>query len=100
KLANPQAALSYNLTGPDSAAVACTPAPRFASAEQAAEMVELYWQALLRDVPFAEYDSNPLVVRASEELARMRGDNTTFATLFRCADGGSGTGPFISKFLW
>src|SRR5688572_1903790 len=51
-LVNPQAAYAYSLEGADSCAFACPPAPTFSSAHAAAEMVELYWQALARDVPF------------------------------------------------
>jgi membrane-associated phospholipid phosphatase len=106
KLANPQAALAFNLIGPDPAAIACPPAPRFASAEQAAEMVELYWQALTRDLPFAEYGSQQLAARAAAELDALgrraapgRGPKVTPATLFRGAAAGSLAGPYISQFL-
>jgi hypothetical protein len=94
KLTNPQAALGYNLVGPDPSDVTCPPAPRFASAEQATEMKELYWQGLLRDIPFADYDSHSLVARAATDLGR------TPTTLFRCDDAGSLAGPYLSQFLW
>lgn len=106
KLANPQAALSFNLIGPDPCLGALPPAPRFESAEQAAEMVELYWHALLRDVAFAEYDSHPLVREAAEELSRLsafRGPKeagrVTPGTLFRGGTAGDLHGPYISQFL-
>ncbi|HXU33396.1 MAG TPA: twin-arginine translocation pathway signal protein, partial [Thermoanaerobaculia bacterium] len=69
RLANPQAAWTYALIGPDPAQVACPPPPRFASDEQAAEMVEMYWQALLRDVPFSAYPGHPLAEAAAAELS-------------------------------
>lgn len=100
KLTNPQGGLACNLIGPDPSAIACPPAPRFASPEQAAEMVELYWQALTRDVPFEEYDSNPLVLRAAEELGRLTGVSTRPSNLFRGSDAGSSNGPYLSQFLW
>jgi hypothetical protein len=100
KLSNPQAGFSYNLVGPDPSAIACPPAPRFASAEQAAELAELYWQAHLRDVPFAAYDAEPRVWSAAEELGRLHGVSTTPSTLFRGRDAGSLAGPYISQFLW
>jgi hypothetical protein len=100
KLTNPQAGLTYNLIGPDPSGIACPPAPRFASAAQAAEMAELYWQAQVRDVPFAEYDSSPLIARAAEELGRLRGVATRASTAFRGDDAGSLAGPYISQFLW
>jgi len=106
KLANPQSALAFSLIGPDPARVGIAPPPRFGSAEQAAEAAELYWQSLVRDVPFAEYDANPLIARAAEDLSRLsgfrgprEGRQVTPGTLFR---GGAGDleGPYISQLLW
>ena len=37
----------------------CPVSPAFASAWRAGEMVEVYWAALLRDVPFTEYGTHP-----------------------------------------
>ncbi len=114
KLANPQGGLGFNLIGPDPACIELAPPPRFASAEQAAELVELYWQALLRDVAFAEYDTHPLARRAAEDLSRLpgfkgpraegadgrQGGRVTPGTLFRGTGGGSITGPYVSQFLY
>lgn len=99
KLTNPQAGFSFNLIGPDPAAIACPRPPRFSSAEQAAEMAEMYWLALLRDVPFGDYPAHALTARAAGELQRMGRTATTPSTLFRCADEGSLAGPFLSQFL-
>ncbi|HEX4966363.1 MAG TPA: hypothetical protein VF173_36480, partial [Thermoanaerobaculia bacterium] len=107
KLANPQSAWSFELIGPDSSQVPCPPPPGFASAEQAGEIVELYWQALLREVPFSEYGSHPLVAKAAVELSA----NTAFTgprkdgrvtpdTLFRGVAAGDVAGPYVSQFLW
>jgi hypothetical protein len=107
KLANPQGGLALNLIGPDSARLAVAAPPRFASAEQAAELVELYWQALLRDVAFADYDSQPLARRAAEDLSRWpgfkgprEGGKVTPATLFRGPGSANLTGPYVSQFLY
>jgi hypothetical protein len=107
KLANPQAALAWNLIGPDAAQPALAPPPRFGSAEQAAEAVELYWQALARDIPFAEYDSNPLIARAAEDLSRLSAfqapkedGRVTSRTIFRGPTPGELAGPYISQLLW
>jgi hypothetical protein len=108
KLANPQAGLALNLIGPDPARIDLAPPPRFASAEQASEMVELYWQALLRDVPFADYDTHPLARRAAEDLSRIAdfagprdaGGRVSPATLFRGPGVASLTGPYLSQFLY
>jgi len=99
KLTNPQAAFAFNLVGPDSACAGCPPAPRFAGAEQAAEMAELYWQAILRDVPFSRYEGHELASRAARELTRMYGWAVTPSTLFRCRNAGSAGGPYLSQFL-
>lgn len=107
KLANPQAALAFDLAGPDGCQVDLAPPPAFASAEQAAEMVELYWRALARDVPFGDYGSDPLVARAAADLSRLsgyagprEGGRVTAETLFRGTGSGDLTGPLISQFLW
>lgn len=107
KLANPQSASAFELIGPDSSQVPCPPAPGFASAEQAGEIVELYWQALLRDVPFAAYGSHALVQKAAAELSAnaaftgpRREAQVTPETLFRGSTEGDLAGPYISQFLW
>jgi hypothetical protein len=107
KLANPQAALAFDLIGPDSHHVPLPPAPTFASAETAGEMVELYWMALTRDIPFAEYETHPLIRAAAEDLSGLsdfRGprdaDGTvTPRTLFRGSTPGDLSGPYLSQFL-
>ena len=59
---NPLGGLAFNLEGPDSPATTLVSVPfAIASAEKAAEMVELYWEAYLRDVPFADYLTNPVI---------------------------------------
>jgi hypothetical protein len=54
-LTNPQSGLAFDLEGPDAQAVTMPPAPRIDSPENSAEMGELYWMALLRDVSFTDY---------------------------------------------
>ena len=106
KLSDPQAAWAFDLMGPDSSQLHCPPAPAFGSAEQAGELIELYWQALARDVPFADYGSHPLTLRAAEELSGAadfhgpkEGGKVTAGTLFRGATAGDLTGPYVSQFL-
>jgi len=107
KLTDPQAGLAFGMEGSDSFALAIPPAPAFASAQEAGEMSELYWMALLRDVPFRNYPSDPIAAAAAADLSRMsdfRGpkDNNrvTTVTLFRELWPGCLTGPFISQFFW
>ncbi|HYK03165.1 MAG TPA: vanadium-dependent haloperoxidase [Thermoanaerobaculia bacterium] len=107
KLANPQAAFAFDLCGPDAQQIAIAPPPAFSSARQAAEMVEMYWHALTRDVPFDRYESDPLIARAATELSALRsfdgpreGAAVTPRTLFRGNTQGGLAGPYISQFLW
>jgi hypothetical protein len=106
KLVNPQAGVAFDLQGTDSHQLAIPPAPAFASAEQAAEAVELYWQALLRDVPFVEYATHPLANAAAFDLTRLtdfrgpkEGRAVTPRTLFRGFTPGDLKGPYLSQFL-
>ena len=106
KLANPQGAYRFDLVGLDSHKTFMRPAPAFESAETAAEMGELYWKALCRDVPFAEFDTHPLVQAAitdlnnfSETVGPKSGDQVTSGTIFRGETPGDLTGPYISQFL-
>jgi membrane-associated phospholipid phosphatase len=107
KFANPQAAYAFELEGPDPHQVAMPAPPAFSSAETASEMIELYWQALTRDVPFAEYDSHALTNAGVADLSKcsaFRGPKVngavTTGTLFRGDTVGDLTGPYLSQFLW
>ncbi len=106
-LANPQASYAYSLEGPDSHQVGAPPAPAFASARTAGEMVELYWQALTRDVPFSKYETDPLIAEACADLSSMTdyGGPTLSGSvipqiLFRHSGLIDVLGPYISQFLW
>jgi hypothetical protein len=107
KLLNPQGAYSFGFEGADSHDFRVRPAPTFSSAERAGEMAELYWQALTRDVPFSEYDTDVLTNAAAADLSSFsdyrspkEGSLVTPATLFRGNTPGDLVGPYISQFLW
>lgn len=107
KLSNPQAAYAYEMVGPDSHHLSIPAAPAFNSAWAAGEMVELYWQALAKDVPFHEYATNELIKNAAAELSGLsdfRGPKVngtvTPDTLFRSNPPGNLEGPYISQFLF
>lgn len=107
RLVNPQAGLAFELEGADVHELAIPPAPAFASAEQAAEIVENYWMALLRDLPFHEYDSHPMAQAAASDLDRLSGfrgprssGRVTTRTLFRGLTPGDVNGPYLSQFFW
>ncbi|MGR9035563.1 MAG: vanadium-dependent haloperoxidase [Gammaproteobacteria bacterium] len=102
KLANPLAAQIYDLEGRDSHDYGIRPAPALASAEAAAEMVEVYLQALLRDIPFSQYASNADILKAANNLAGLTDfyGPTSPAVLFRGGFEGDQVGPFLSQFLY
>jgi hypothetical protein len=107
KFVNPQAAFAFQMDGADSHRLGTPPAPSFSSPDAAAEMVELYWQALARDLPFTDYETSPIAQAAVEELnglSAFRGPavagKVTTGTLFRGNVVGGLIGPYISQFLW
>jgi hypothetical protein len=119
QLVDPQAGLAFDMEGCDSqkfgsapaplsqeTVVAVPPAPALASAAYGTELIELYWASLLRDVPFTQYPSNPVVARAAQELTRLpdyagprSGGQVTPDLLFRGAFPGETVGPYISQFF-
>ena len=110
-LRNPQGGLSFDFAGPDSNQTIIPPAPAFASAWRAGEMVEVYWASLLRDeplpdVPPANLLTNSLITQACDDLSALsdfRGPKesglVTPNTLFRGPYDGCVVGPYISQFL-
>ena len=102
RLVSPQAAFAFALDGLDAAMLDAPRPPTWDSPAFAIEAIETYWMALLRDVPFAAYEEDPLVARAAADLTRA-GRNTTPATLFgRTATAGwrsRGAGSRVSQFL-
>jgi hypothetical protein len=68
RLVNPQGGLAYQLEDVAITQLAAPPAPKLASADEAAEMVELYWQSLVRDVPFINWGSDPTIAAALSDL--------------------------------
>ena len=76
KLVNPLGTLGLNLTGLASNQIAVPSAPALASAERASDAVEIYWQSLLREVPFHEYRAdtgNALLRAAAAEISQLPG---------------------------
>jgi len=108
-MTNPQSGLAFDLEGADSHALApLLPPPALASSEEAAEMVELYWMALLRDTNFDDYDSSNLAADAADDLSKFstadfkgprEGGQVTAQTLFRDPFPGQAVGPYISQFF-
>lgn len=65
------AGLTFDLEGPDAQSVTMPPCPSIDSQELIAEMAEVYWMALCRDRPFADWDSDPAIADARASLARL-----------------------------
>lgn len=102
KLANPLGGQVYDLEGRDSHDYGMRPAPSLGSAETAADMVEVYQQALTRDVNFSDFGTSPLIKKAAGDLAALadfKGPINKF-NLFRGIWDGEKTGPYISQFLY
>ena len=100
RLNDPQAAYAIDLVGPDATALRLSSPPAFASEPMAAEMIELYWLALMRDVPFRDYGSNLLASAAVTDLRAAGFGPVNTANLFRSESAGDVQGPFVSQFLW
>jgi hypothetical protein len=121
---NPQAGLAADRLTHHPASYSMPPAPSVNSLSTAAEMVELYWMAIMRDIPFNELDWHKDAAEAAEELnkvfddalahddevGRLRpgvdlpGHGSTFipftsATLFRLGLPGDHIGPLLSQFF-
>jgi hypothetical protein len=98
-------ALQFQMEGIDS------PSPRsklvpssIAGAQSAAEMVELYWENYVSDVPFLHYGSNPLIGQVIEDMSRLSSFDgsrpVTPQNLFRYAFTDADIGPYVSQILY
>lgn len=65
---NPQGGLAADHLTHHPASYSMPPAPTVLSTTTAAEMTELYWMALLRDVPFNKFDTEPDIAKAAAEV--------------------------------
>jgi hypothetical protein len=106
QLTNPQAALAGDLEGPCPRNQRMLAAPKVTSIETSAEAVELYWMALLRDVPFIEWGMSGDIGAAATEITGLReftgpkiGGKVTRQTVFRGCSPGDTAGPYLSQFL-
>lgn len=106
KLANPQGTYRFPLAGTDGYATRMPKAPTFRSKTTAAEMGELYWLALTRDVDFNDYGSDLGISNAiadlnnfSKTVGPTQGGLITADTIFRGETPGDLTGNYMSQFL-
>lgn len=112
KLVDPQAALSYEMSGGGPVCSTMPACPTMVSGQAASEMIEVYEKALLRDVPFYEIE---LLTGASlgginRAINTLRNYGSTFKgpkvsnqvtskTLFRGTAKGCTVGPYVSQLL-
>lgn len=122
RLQSPQAGYNFDLEGKDyhqliNRDIQVGPAPTafpsaftFTSPDEAVEIIENYWQALTRDVPFANYGTDPLVQSAANDLNQSQikqyyhgplnnAGNVTPGVYSRGILSGDTTGPFLSQLL-
>jgi len=108
KLTDPQAGLATDTEGHTPSALTMDPPPSLNTPEEAAEAAELYWMALLRDVPFTRFQLDPLVLDAAEDLnklskrTQLRAEEKGKiipANIFRGSSPGDEVGPYLSQFL-
>ena len=111
KLVSPQALFATDFSAADGWTFSMPAAPSITSAEAAGEMVEVYWHALLRDIPFNAYDEvdtpdtlQQRAIAGMNALTDFKGPKdsgfVTAQTLFRGVFPGETTGPYISQFLY
>lgn len=119
RLVNPIAGVATDVTGVDAMQMSIPGAPALSSQQAAAELVELYWMALLRDVPFDQLGNNSFFNQAIVELNDLNVAGAPFAehyvdngngtlaisqvinasTVFRGSAPGNDKGGYISQFL-
>jgi hypothetical protein len=109
KLTNPQGGFAFEMEGGDGPSFQIPAPPKFASREEAADIAENYWMAVLRDVPFARYATTTAANRAAADLTSYGADakvpknasgQVTPDLLFRGFTPGDRVGPFLSQFFY
>jgi hypothetical protein len=109
KLTSPQSGFAYDIEGKDCFTMVQPPAPAFASRENAAEIAENYWMALMRDIPFTDYSANSVATAAAADLTlfgadfkgpKTAGGQVTSNLLFRGLTPGDRVGPLMSQFWY
>jgi membrane-associated phospholipid phosphatase len=105
-LVDPQAGLAFDLETCDPSQNSIPPFATLGSPDLAAQMIEVYWQALVRDVPFSQWSSDSTIATATAELTGLPafagpriGGHVTPQTVFRGFTPGDIVGPYISQFF-
>lgn len=111
KLVNPFSGYATNLYGSTVLSNVNVPPPRTFGNGHAAEMVELYTQNLVLDVPFIDYNTNTKIadvvdilnipqVRFNLPYDPYNGGPATPQNIFRGQYVNNEVGPYISQFFW
>jgi hypothetical protein len=106
RFVNPRAGFNFSLIGQDAQGLLVPAASGFSSAETSADMVEAYWGAMTRDVPFANYASDATIAQAAADLSAQPGytgpgsGGLTPDNVFRVDFPGALAGPWLSQFFW
>ncbi len=105
-LVDPQAGIAYDLETYDVSQNSIPPFDNLNSPGLAVQIVELYWLALARDVPYSEFGSNATIAAAASELSSLAaysgpeiGGNVTPQSIFRGFTAGDLIGPYVSQFF-
>jgi membrane-associated phospholipid phosphatase len=102
-LVDPQAGIAFDLETCDASQNSIPAFATLPSAGFASQMIEEYWMALVRDVPFSQWGSDPTVAAAVSELnanAAYQGPKpVTPQNLFRGVTHGETVGPYVSQLL-
>jgi membrane-associated phospholipid phosphatase len=106
-LVDPQAGLAFDLETCDPSQNSIPPFDTLISPGFAAQMIETYWLALTRDVPFSQWGLDPTVAAACSEMTSLGSVYTgpvsngqvTPQLLFRSGFNGSNVGPYVAQFF-
>eukprot|EP00752_Nemacystus_decipiens_P009700 g8663.t1 len=111
KMINPLGGTAHQIDGADSDNVFITTPDGVLSERLAAQMTEVYWMALARDIPFNDFATDPLIHAAAENLENLpefkglnipKGKNgkiDPMQELFRTDWPGVTNGPVVSQLL-
>jgi len=118
KFANPQSGCAFSMEGADSDLIPMPLAPTLTSAQAAAEILEVYWKMICRDVNFNDYgtglntDNDGFGASITNKAAAVLDDlgaayqgprngsgHVDATVLFRNSAPGALVGPFVSQFM-
>ncbi|MGA9721422.1 MAG: phosphatase PAP2 family protein [Candidatus Binatus sp.] len=106
KLVDPQSGIAFDLETLDQSQSSIPPFDTLSSPGLAAQMIEVYWQALTRDVAFNDYATDSSIADAVSELNGLSaftgpriGGNVTPQSVFRGFTTGDLIGPYVSQFF-